>query len=79
MQARVNAMKDQNWAETDAKLREGAQQLSPELRDLLDKIFVADESKRITIEVWRGSGGGGDMVTRLLELNGGLLGFRDGV
>lgn len=26
-------------------------ELSPELRDLLDKIFVADEFKRITIQV----------------------------
>lgn len=28
--------------------------LSAELRDLLDKIFVADEFKRITIKVWVG-------------------------
>lgn len=32
-------------------LQANAVQLSPELRDLLDKIFVADELKRITVQV----------------------------
>lgn len=51
MQARIAAMKEQNWVESDEFVKANATHLSAEVRDLLDKIFVADEFKRITMEV----------------------------
>jgi hypothetical protein len=51
MQARIAAMKEQNWVDSDEFVKANATSLSPECRDLLDKIFVADEFKRITLQV----------------------------
>jgi hypothetical protein len=56
MQARIAAMKEQNWVDSDEFVKANATNLSPECRDLLDKIFVADEFKRITLQVGRGLG-----------------------
>eukprot|EP00879_Flechtneria_rotunda_P017926 GHRR01018788.1.p1 GENE.GHRR01018788.1~~GHRR01018788.1.p1 ORF type:complete len:455 (+),score=139.31 GHRR01018788.1:2185-3549(+) len=50
MHARIAAMKKQNWAESDEFVKANVTALSPELRGLLDKIFVADEFKRITLQ-----------------------------
>eukprot|EP00775_Hariotina_reticulata_P003264 gene3264-3542_t len=50
MQARIEAMKEQNWVDSDEFVKANVKALSPELRDLLDKIFVADEFKRITMQ-----------------------------
>ncbi|WIA14928.1 hypothetical protein OEZ85_001641 [Tetradesmus obliquus] len=50
MQARIEAMKQQNWVDSDEFVKANATNLSPECRDLLDKIFVADEFKRITLQ-----------------------------
>jgi hypothetical protein len=44
-------MKEQNWVDSDEFVKANATSLSPECRDLLDKIFVADEFKRITLQV----------------------------
>jgi hypothetical protein len=51
MQARIAAMKEQNWVDSDEFVKANATSLSPECRDLLDKIFIADEFKRITLQV----------------------------
>eukprot|EP00878_Enallax_costatus_P011766 GHUV01012282.1.p1 GENE.GHUV01012282.1~~GHUV01012282.1.p1 ORF type:complete len:518 (+),score=113.09 GHUV01012282.1:1083-2636(+) len=50
MQARIQAMKEQNWVDSDEFVKANIKVISPELRDLLDKIFVADEFKRITMK-----------------------------
>lgn len=44
-------MKYQKWYESDEWLSQHVSELSDELRDLLNQIFVADESQRISIEV----------------------------
>lgn len=51
MQARIQSMKQQNWVDSDEFVKANITAISPELRDLLDKIFVADEFKRITMKV----------------------------
>lgn len=51
MQARITAMKEQNWVESDEFVKANITAISPELKDLLDKIFIADEFKRITMQV----------------------------
>lgn len=51
MQARIQAMRDQNWVDSDEFVKANITAISPELRDLLDQIFVADEFKRITLKV----------------------------
>jgi len=51
MQARIQSMKEENWVDSDEFVKANVTNLSPELRDLLDKIFVADEFKRITMQV----------------------------
>ncbi len=53
MQARIESMKKQNWVESDEVVKANVDKLSPEVRDLLDQIFIADEFKRITVQVSR--------------------------
>jgi chemotaxis regulatin CheY-phosphate phosphatase CheZ len=53
MQARIESMKKQNWVESDEFVKANVDKLSPEVRDLLDQIFIADEFKRITVQVSR--------------------------
>jgi hypothetical protein len=65
MQARIAAMKEQNWVDSDEFVKANATSLSPECRDLLDKIFIADEFKRITLQV------GAAAVVFLLPWGGG--------
>jgi hypothetical protein len=40
-----------SWARSNSTIAERAPGLSPELRDLLDRIFVCEEDERITIKV----------------------------
>jgi hypothetical protein len=51
MHARLQAMKEQSWVDSDEFVKANVKSLSPEVRDLLDKIFVPDEFKRITMQV----------------------------
>lgn len=51
MQARIQSMKENNWVDSDEFVKANITAISPELRDLLDQIFVADEFKRITLKV----------------------------
>jgi len=39
------------WAQSNEHIAKNAPALSPELRDLLDRIFVGEEEDRITIQV----------------------------
>lgn len=51
--ARVHEMKGERgaWQRSNIFIREHVGQLSEELRDLLDRILVGDESERITLQV----------------------------
>lgn len=48
---RIREMKRGDWAHSNSHIAKHVGELSPELRDLLDRIFVADEDARITVQV----------------------------